>query len=138
MNISAVRSALATAAEAAAGDTGLTCLGYVPDSITAPVFYAGEVEIDYTTSTLGGTDVLDVTCRVLVGRADDQSSQRLLDAYLSGGAGGLRDAIEFDGTLGEVCHDVMVTRVRGYGTYDIGPDTYLGAELTVRVIGPAG
>lgn len=141
MDISAVRRGLALAAELAAGDSGLTCLGYVPDSIVAPCFYAGEVEIDYTSdaNTFGhGVNDIQVTCRIMVARGDDLAAQQQLDAFLSGGSlspRSLRDAIEADGTLGGACADVMVLRVTGYGPYDIGTERYLGADLVVRVLG---
>lgn len=139
MDIAHVRAALADAARAAAGDTGLTCLGYVPDAVTGPCFFAGEVAIDYTSeaNTFGhGVNDLEVTCRILVPRADDKTGQALLDAFLSGGhRNSLRDALEADPTLAGECEDVSVQRVQGYGPYDIGAAKYVGAELVVRVLG---
>ncbi|MFI6270732.1 hypothetical protein [Micromonospora zamorensis] len=131
MNITAVRSGIAANANTI---DGLNCYGYVPDSISEPAFYAAEVDVTYDTS-YGGDDELTVTCRVLVGRADDEASQRLLDAYLSRGAHSIKLAIEAEPTLGGACDDLRVQRVQGYRYYQHQNSTYVGAELVVQVIG---
>ena len=134
MDISAVRAGLAANAATLGGD--LTTFGFVPDAIVPPAFYAGEVEIDYTGAMARGMDVLTVTCRILVGRAEDKSSQSLLDGYLDGGgSGSLKTALEADCTLGGACDDLMVLRVQGYHYYELAGSTYVGAELVVKVIG---
>lgn len=133
MNISAVRSGIAANANTI---DGLNCYGYVPDSVSEPAFYAAEVDVTYDL-TYGGVDELSVTCRVLVGRSDDEASQQLLDAYLSRGARSLKAAIEADPTLGGVCDDLHVQRVQGYRYYQHQNSTFVGAELVVRVIGSA-
>lgn len=133
MDISTVRQGLAANAATIAG---LTCYGYVPDSISEPAFYVGEVDIDFTGAMARGMDTLTVTCRVLVGRADDQASQALLDGYLSGsGASSLKAALEADPTLGGACDDLMVMRVQGYRFYEHAGSQYVGAELVIKVVG---
>lgn len=131
MNISAVRAGLAANADTI---VGLNCYGYVPDSISEPAFFAGEVDVNYDQS-YGALDELIVTCRVLVGRADDEASQRLLDTYLGRGEHSLKLAIEADCTLGGACDDLRVQRVQGYRYYQHQSSTYVGAELVVQVIG---
>ncbi|MET9301782.1 hypothetical protein ABZX66_20910 [Micromonospora aurantiaca] len=131
MNISAVRAGIATNANAI---QGLNCYGYVPDSISEPAFYAAEVDVNYDTS-YGSLDELMVTCRVLVGRADDAASQALLDDYLSRGDRSLKAAIEADCTLGGACDDLRVQRVQGYRYYEHQNSKFIGAELVVQVIG---
>lgn len=133
MDISAVRQGLAVNADAI---TGLTCYGYVPDSISEPAFFVAEVDIDFTGAMARGMDTLMITCRVLVSRAEDWASQALLDGYLSGsGVTSLKAAIESDTTLGGECDDLMVMRTQGYRFYEHSSAQYVGAELVVKVVG---
>lgn len=131
MDIEAVRQGLAANADAIAD---LNCHGFVPDSITEPCFFPAEVDIEYDKS-FGGMDELMITCRVLVGRSDDESSQALLNGYLSRGAQSIKKAIEAEPTLGGACDDLRVMRVQGYRYYQHANITYVGAELIVQVIG---
>ena len=124
MQISAVRDAIADAARTVvlpAGIGKLTCTGYVPDSVVAPCFFVGEVEITYDRTMGRGLDELLFTCRVLAGRADDRSAQRILDALLSGaGPASLKAAIEAargapgEMALGGLADDLHLRRVQGY------------------------
>ncbi len=148
MQISLVRDAIAAAAGAVTLPTGvakLTCTGYVPDAVVAPCFFVGEVEVTYDRTMGRGTDQLDFTCRVLVGRADDRSAQRILDAMLSGaGPASLKAAIEEargapgEMALGGLADDLRVERVQGYRWYEHAGTDYVGAELAIKVIGPGG
>lgn len=145
MEISTVREAIATAAQAVvlpSGTRKLTCTGYTPDSVAEPHFFVGEYGQTYDQTYGRGQDELEFTCRVLVGRADDVSSQKLLDAMLSGsGPASLKRAIEAargaPGTLalGGAADDLHVVRVQGYRWYEHAGTHYVGAELIIRVIG---
>lgn len=148
MQISPIRDAIADAARAVvlpAGIGALTCTGYVPDSVVAPCFFVGEVDINYDRTMGRGTDELLFTCRVLAGRADDQSAQRILDALLSGaGPASLKQALEAargapgQMALGGLADDLHLERVQGYRWYEHAGASYVGAELAVKVIGPGG
>lgn len=145
MQISQVKEALADAARAIvlpAGIGKLTCTGYTPDSIVAPCFFAAEVEVTYDKTMGRATDELMVTCRVLAGRADDRSAQRVLDAMLSGaGEASLKVALEAargapgELALGGLADDLHLERVQGYRWYEHAGSSYVGAELMVKVIG---
>ncbi|WP_329597763.1 hypothetical protein OIE43_18830 [Streptomyces pseudovenezuelae] len=145
MQISAVRDAIADAARVVQLPTGigkLTSLGYVPDSVVAPVFFVGEVDITFDKTMGRGTDELLFTCRVLAGRADDRSAQRILDALLSGaGEASLKQAIEAargapgELALGGLADDLHLERVQGYRWYEHAGASYVGAELAIKVIG---
>lgn len=145
MQISEVRDALAAAARAVVLPTGvprLTCTGYVPDAVTAPCFFVGEVEITFDRAMGRAVDELLFTCRVLAGRADDRSAQRILDALLSGGGpASLKQRIEAargapgEMALGGLADDLHLERVTGYRWYEHAGTSYVGAELTVKVIG---
>jgi hypothetical protein len=145
VQISEVRDAIADAARVVvlpAGIGKLKCTGYVPDSIVAPCFFVGEVEVTFDKAMGRKLDELLFTCRVLAGRADDRSSQRILDALLSGsGAASLKAAIEAarggpgEYALGGLAHDLHVQRIQGYRWFEHAGSTYVGAELVIKVIG---
>jgi hypothetical protein len=145
MQISTVRTKIAEAASAVVMPTGspsLTCTGYVPDSVTAPHFFVGEVEVTFDKAYGRSLDVLEFTCRALISRADDKSSQQILDALLSGsGPASLKAAIEAArGAPGEhaldgAADDLHLMRVQGYRWYEHNGTQYVGAELIIKVIG---
>lgn len=145
MQISPIRDAIAAAARAVVLPEGLaklTCSGYVPDSIVAPHFFVAEYEQDFDKAMGRGLDELMFTTRVLVSRTDDQFAQRVLDGMLSGsGPASLKEVIEIarggpgEYALGGLAHDMQVTRVQGYRWYEHAGATYVGAELTIKVIG---
>nr|WP_203691348.1 hypothetical protein [Streptomyces sp. SID12488] len=125
-----------------AGIGKLTSTGYVPDSVVVPCFFVAEVDINFDKTMGRGTDELMFTCRVLAGRADDRSSQRVLDALLSGaGVASLKQALETargapgELALGGAADDLHLERVQGYRWYEHQGSSYVGAELAVKVIG---
>ncbi|MER5882716.1 hypothetical protein ABT160_02690 [Streptomyces sp. NPDC001941] len=143
--MSAVREAIADAARAVTMPVGtrkLTSTGYVPDEVNEPCFFAGEYSVDFDKAMGRALDEAEITCRVLVSRADDKAAQRLLDRMLSGsGPGSLKQAIEAargapgEYALGGLAHDLRVTRIQGYRWYEHAGVDYVGAELTIKVIG---
>lgn len=146
MQISSIKDAIADAVRAGVvlptGIGALTCTGYVPDAMVAPCFYVGEVDVNYDQTHGRGLDELLITCRVLAGRADDRSAQRILDGMLSGaGQASLKAAFETARgapgqlALGGLADDIHLQRVQGYRWYEHQGSSYVGAELAVRVIG---
>ncbi|MFG3323724.1 hypothetical protein ACGF3J_37335 [Streptomyces sp. NPDC048171] len=145
MQISAVRDAIAAAAAVVVLPPGagkLKCTGYVPDAILAPCFFVGEVEVNFDKAMGRKLDELLFTCRVLAGRQDDRSSQRIIDALLSGsGPASLKQAIEQargapgEMALGGLADDLHLQRVQGYRWFEHAASTYVGAELVLKVIG---
>lgn len=145
MQIAPIREAIAEAARAVvlpAGVPKLTCTGYVPDSVTEPHFFTGEVSVEFDKAMKRALDSIEITCRVLVGRADDRASQEVLDALLSGsGPASLKAVIEVargapgEYALGGLAHDLHVMRIQGYRWYEHAGSTYVGAELIIKVIG---
>lgn len=145
MDISAVRGAIADAARTVtmpAGTAKLTSTGYATDAVTTPQFYVGDYTITFDQTFRRGQDEVEFTGAVLVSRSDDLSGQRTLDALLSGsGLASLKTAIEVargapgEYALGGLADDLHVTRVQSYRWYEVNGTQYLGAELTIRVIG---
>lgn len=146
MQIAPIRDALADAARTVVlpSNAGkLVCTGYMPDSVTVPQFFPADVEIDYDTAYGRGQDDLTITCRILVSRATDRRGQAILDALLSGsGESSVKAALEAargapgEAALGGLADDLQVKRMQGYRLYEHAGIQYLGAEITVRVIGP--
>ncbi len=132
MDVSAIRQALATAADTI---TGLTCYGYSPDSADVPALVMDEVELDYNRTMRGLVEAV-YTVRLYVSRADDRAGQATLDAYLAPtGSTSVKAALESDKTLGGRVSTIRVERAKGYGRYELGTNHYYGAELDVRVWG---
>ncbi|MFJ3282448.1 hypothetical protein [Streptomyces halstedii] len=144
MEMSAVRAAIAEAASAVVlpAAAKLTCTGYTPDAVTEPHFFCGEYSVEFDRAMNRGLDTAELTCRVLVGLADDESTQRLLDAMLAGsGPASLKQAIEAargapgEYALGGLAHDLHVMRVQGYRWYEHQGAQYIGAELITKILG---
>lgn len=137
MNLSAVRSAIASAASSVT--PALNTYAYVPTSVSLPCFYIGSIELAYDQTFGRGNDDIVLTCVVLVSATSDQSGQAQLDAYLNGsGTNSLKAAIEVDETLGGTCDNVQVARAQNYGYHTVDSVQYLGAELVVQVTGDGG
>lgn len=140
MNPGEIKAAIAAAVGTAI--PSLNVFGYCPDAIPEPCFYAGEAEIDFDRAYQRGMDDMQITCRLLVSRADDRAGQAALDAYLAGsGSKSIKAAVEAargapgQPALGGLAHDLHLVRVQGYRMYQVGDVQYYGAELIVRVIG---
>lgn len=142
MDMQAVAEGLAAAAATVASDPKLITYAFAPDAVETPCCFVAEFDIDFDKTMGRGTDYADFTMRVLVGRADDVSAGRRLNALLSGSGGGaLKQAIESNRgpigapALGGACDDYHVQRVQGMRWYLHEGTTYLGAEFRVHVIG---
>ncbi|WP_274031489.1 hypothetical protein [Streptomyces sp. MMBL 11-1] len=144
MQMSAVRAAVAEAASAVVLPVAakLTCTGYTPDAVTEPHFFTGEYSVEFDRTMRRGLDSAELTCRVLVGLADDEVAQRILDGLLSGaGPASLKAAIEAargapgQPALGGAADDLQVMRVQGYRWYEHQGAQYIGAELILKIIG---
>jgi hypothetical protein len=143
MDLGGICAAIAAAAKTAgtpAGGKPLTATSYVPDAITEPHFFVAEPEIDYD-KTFGRTAELQITCRLLVGRQDDQAGQAQLRAYLSTGtAASVKDAIESarggpgQPALGGLADDLWVRRVERPRYYEHSGTQYYGVDIQVRVV----
>lgn len=139
MDEHAVRAGISAAVDSIAG---VTCTPYVPDAITEPHFFVAESETTFDLAHRRALDSIQFTCRILVGRADDLSAQRILNGFTSGsGTNSLKVAIESvrthnGGTLmSGAIHDIVVRAIRAHRFYEHAGVEYLGAELDVYVIG---
>jgi hypothetical protein len=73
--------------------------------------------------------------QVIVGRVDERTAQRNLDAFCaSTGDSSVSLAVESDKSLGGKAFSVIVTEMTNYGSVTISDITYLAAEFNVRVL----
>jgi hypothetical protein len=107
----------------------------VPDQVNPPIAIVQFVRVNYHLDMNNGMSEYLFSAQVIVGRADERSAQRNLDAYCSStGASSVLLAVESDRTLGGKAFDCIVTEVSSYGQFISNDTTYLGAEFQVRVL----
>lgn len=140
MDLNAISAAIATAAGNATSTPVLTTTAYVPDAITEPHFFVAEPEISYD-KTFGRDAEVELVCRLLVGRQDDEAGQRLLRAFLStGNAESVKDAIEAarggpgQPALGGLVDDLWVRRVERPRWYEHAGTQYVGVDISIKVV----
>lgn len=117
---------------------------FVPDSVTVPHFYVGEVSMNYDQTFQGqfapGAMDVQFLCRVLSATTDDKAGQARLKTFMQPtGTSSVKAVLEgtpgVAQTLGGACDDVHVPRVQNHRIYQVGGASYYGAEWVVRVIG---
>ena len=131
MSISEIREGIATNL---ATISGLRTAAEIPDNPSPPIAIVQFQTVDYDGAFQQGMATYSFIVSVLVGRAAERTSQRKLDAYASTGAGGIKDAIESDRTLGGHAFDVRVEAMTNISAVSLGGDvSYLSADFVVTV-----
>jgi hypothetical protein len=110
--------------------SGLRAYDRQPDNVNPPMAFPSLRTVEYHGSMGNGlvTQTYDVT--VIVGRAAERSSERLLDTYMAYGSGGVRYALEADRTLGGTVETSIVQSVGNIQTLDANDTTYLAVDFT--------
>jgi hypothetical protein len=107
----------------------------VPDQVNPPTAFVQFNRVNYHLDMKNGMSEYLFAVQVVVGRVDERSAQRNLDAYCStDGASSVLLAVESDRTLNNKAFDCVVTEVSSYGQFVSNDITYLGAEFQVRVL----
>ena len=115
--------------------TGLRTSVDIPDNPNPPIAIVQLVRAEYHQDFRNGMTEYTFAVQVLVGRVDERSAQRNLDAYCSSdSASSVRGAIESNRNLGGYAYDVVVTEMSSYGSVIVNDTTYLAAEFAVRVL----
>lgn len=131
-DIQQLRTALATNL---ATITGLRTSVDIPDNPNPPIAIVQLIRVEYHQDMRNGMSEYTFGVQVIVGRADDRSAQRNLDAYCSSdSASSVRGAIESNRTLSGYAYDCVVTEMSSYGSVLVNDTTYLAAEFAVRVL----
>lgn len=128
MNLTTIKQDIADLAMAAtAGRYKITATPFWPGSPDLPCLAPGEQEGDCHADMDGSVD-LTLTYRLAVARQEDESSQALLDTYLStGGDNSIVDAIESDDRF-------TVAGFSGYSIFEWAGTPMYGVELTIEVL----
>jgi hypothetical protein len=131
-DIQLIRTGLATNL---ATISGLRTSVDIPDNPNPPIAIVQLVRAEYHQDFANGMTEYTFAVQVVVGRADDRSAQRNLDAYCSSdSASSVKKAIESNRTLSGQAFDCVVTEMSSYGSVLINDTTYLAAEFAVRVL----
>ncbi len=130
-SITALRTAIATNLGTI---TGLRTSPEMPDNPNPPIALVRPTTIDYNQAFAKGMTQYGFAVVVIVGRADERTAQRTLDAYCSStGASSIKNAVESDKTLGGNAYDCRVSEMRNYTPIQMNDGTYLAAEFAVEV-----
>ena len=132
-SISEIRAGIATNLGTITGLRS-NATGTIPDNVNPPYAIVAPSSVDYHRAFNNALSTYNFTVTVVVGRVDERTAQRSLDAYCSPtGDKSIRVAIESDKTLGGIVYDTIVTGMRNYGSVTIGENTYLAAEFDLTV-----
>jgi hypothetical protein len=106
----------------------------MPDNPNPPIALVRPVTVDYDQAMAKGLTRYNFAVVVIVGRAEERTAQRSLDAFCSStGASSIKLAVESDKTLGGNAFDCRVTEMRNYTPIQLNEGTYLAAEFAVDV-----
>jgi hypothetical protein len=125
-SVSQVKTAIATALGRI---NGLRTYDRQPDNVNVPMAFPSLRSIEYHDAMAGGLTTHNYDVTVIVGRAAERSSERLLDTFLSYGSGGVRWALEQDRTLGGTVETSIVESAGNIQTIDANDTTYLAVDF---------
>jgi hypothetical protein len=130
-SISLMRAAIATNLGTIAG---LRTSPEMPDNPNPPIALVRPVTVEYNQAMAKGLTRYSFVVVVIVGRAEERTAQRSLDAFCSStGSSSIKNAVESDKTLGGNAFDTRVTEMRNYTPIQLNEGTYLAAEFAVDV-----
>ena len=115
---------------------GLRTAPNAPDLVNPPIAIVqpDSVPVRFDVAMNRGLDEFRFTISVLAHRADERSAQNKLDSYCAGsGEYSVKQAVEYDRTLGGVVNDCRVTEISSYGSISVNEIQYTAAEFMVVV-----
>jgi hypothetical protein len=120
--------------DAVASIDGVRSYDRQPDQINPPFAFPQLERIEYHGAMRAGLVTQTYLLSVVVGRAAERSSERLLDQFLSYDEGGIRYAIESDTSLGGFAQTSVVEEATAIRTLEGNDGTlYLSADFRVIV-----
>lgn len=129
--VSEIKAALGSAI---ATIDGVRAYDRQPDQINPPFAFPQLERIEYHGAFQAGLVTQTYLVSVVVGRAAERSSERLLDQFLSFGEGGIRFAIESDPSLDGFARTSVVEEATAIRTLEGNDGTlYLSADFRVIV-----
>ena len=131
-SISELRTALATNLGTI---SGLRTSEFIPDNPSPPIAVVQFDRAQYHLDMRNGMAEYNFVVQLIVGRVDERTAQKSLDAYCSStGSSSVLLGVESDRTLNNKAFDCVVTEMSSYGPVLVNDITYLGAEFQVRVL----
>jgi hypothetical protein len=126
-SISLMRAAIATNLGTIAG---LRTSPEMPDNPNPPIALVRPVTVEYNQAMAKGLTRYSFVVVVIVGRAEERTAQRSLDAFCSStGASSIKNAVESDKTLGGNAFDTRVTEMRKLHTHPAKRRHLLGSGV---------
>jgi hypothetical protein len=116
--------------------SGLRTSSFAPDNVNPPmaIVQPDTSPVRFDIAMNRGLDEFKFTVTVLAHRADERTAQNKLDGYCAGsGDFSVKQAIEYDRTLGGVVSDCRVTEISSYGSISVNEIQYAAAEFVVVV-----
>jgi hypothetical protein len=131
-SIAELRTALAANVGTIAG---LRTSEFIPDNPNPPIAIVQFDRAQYHLDMGNGMTEYSFVVQLIVGRVDERTAQRNLDAYCSSsGSSSVLLAVESNRTLNGKAFDCVVTEMSSYGPVLVNDTTYLGAEFQIRVL----
>jgi hypothetical protein len=116
--------------------SGLRTASQAPDLVNPPIAIVqpDSIPVRFDVAMNRGLDEFRFIITVLAHRADERSAQNKLDTYCAGsGEFSVKQAVEYDRTLGGVVNDCRVTEISSYGSISVNEIQYTAAEFIVVV-----
>jgi hypothetical protein len=114
---------------------GLRTSEFIPDNPNPPIAIVQFDRAQYHLDMGNGMTEYSFVVQLIVGRVDERTAQRNLDAYCSStGSSSVLLAVESNRTLDGKAFDCVVTEMSSYGPVLVNDTTYLGAEFQIRVL----
>jgi hypothetical protein len=115
--------------------SGLRVSEFIPDNPNPPIAIVQFDRAQYHLDMGNGMTEYSFVVQLIVGRVDERTAQRNLDAYCSSsGSSSVLLAVESNRTLSGKAFDCVVTEMSSYGPVLVNDTTYLGAEFQIRVL----
>lgn len=115
--------------------SGLRVSEFIPDNPNPPIAIVQFDRAQYHLDMGNGMTEYSFIVQLIVGRVDERTAQRNLDAYCSSsGSSSVLLGVESNRTLSGKAFDTIVTEMSSYGPVLVNDTTYLGAEFQVRVL----
>lgn len=115
--------------------SGLRVSEFIPDNPNPPIAIVQFDRAQYHLDMGNGMTEYSFVVQLIVGRVDERTAQRNLDAYCSSsGSSSVLLAVESNRTLNGKAYDCVVTEMSSYGPVLVNDTTYLGAEFQIRVL----
>lgn len=115
---------------------GLRTSSFAPDLVNPPlaIVQPDSTPVKFDIAMNRGLDEFRFVVTVLAHRQDERSAQNKLDSYCAGsGEFSVKQAVEYDRTLGGVANDCRVTEISSYGVISVNEIQYAAAEFLVTV-----